>query len=144
MARRKMSAVPRESRQELVRAYKAILKDAVEARHSGMRLQIADLIGKNKSFVSQVTNPRYSTPLPECYIEPIFEALHMPPTERKRFLNLYREAHPRTACAHEAAEEGTRVVRIELPRLASRQLEAKVDQMILQMARNISELARER
>ncbi|MBT2189099.1 hypothetical protein [Sphingobium nicotianae] len=137
-------SAPTESRQELIRAYKCILKDAVEARPSGIRLRIADMIGKNKSFVSQVTNPKYSTPLPESYIEPIFDAVHMTPKERERFLDLYHRAHPRAARAQspEPAEEGVRVVKIELPRLATRQLEAKVDQMILQIARNLSELAK--
>jgi len=131
---------------ELIRAYKLILKDALEARPSGIRLRIADMIGKNKSFVSQVTNPNYKTPLPEKYIEPIFEAVHLTPRERERFLEIYRRAHPRSRpqTVDKPEPEETRVLRIELPRLGSQQLERKIDGMIVQMARNINDLGRRR
>ena len=132
-------------KEALIRAYKTILKEAVEARPSGIRLRIAEIIGKNKSFVSQITNPNYPTPLPEKYIEPIFEAVHLTTKERERFLDLYGRAHPGVG-RHDAAlhHQETRVLKIELPRLGSRQLELKVDQMIAQMARNLSDLARRR
>ncbi len=132
-----------ESKEDLIRAYKTILKEAVEERPSGIRLRIADLIGKNKSFVSQITNPNYKTPLPEKYIEPIFEAVHFTPRERAQFLELYHRAHPR-AQPHDAQphHEEMRILQIELPRLASPQLEANVDQLVSKMARSISDLVR--
>jgi hypothetical protein len=133
----------RESREALIRAYKTILKEAVEARPSGMRLRIADLIGKNKSFVSQITNPNYKTPLPEKYVEAILDAVHLTPRERTQFLDVYRRAHPRTRAPEvDPQPEETRILRIELPRLESAQLEAKVDQLVIRMARGISDLAR--
>ena len=134
-----------ESKQELIRTYKTILKDAVEARPSGLRLKIASQIGKNKSFVSQITSPNYKTPLPEKYVEPILDAIHLTKREREQFLDIYHRAHPR-ARTHpaEPATGETRVLRIELPRLESQRQENKLDQLIVQFARNLSDFARRR
>lgn len=134
-----------EDKQELIRAYKSLLKEAVEARPSGIRLRIANQIGKNKSFVSQITSPNYKTPLPEKYVEPILEVIHLTRQERERFLDIYHRAHPRARGHSSEAPSGeTRVLTIELPRLESRQMENRVDQMILQFARSLSDFARRR
>lgn len=135
----------RETKQELIRSYKILLKDAVESRPSGIRLRIANIIGKNKSFVSQITNPNYKTPLPEKYVDAILDTIHLTPKERERFLDIYRRAHPRSRPQPaEPNHEDTRLLKLELPRLESRQLEARIDQMIQQFARNLSDLARRR
>jgi hypothetical protein len=134
-----------ETKQELIRAYKTFLKEAVEARPSGLRLKIASQIGKNKSFVSQITSPNYKTPLPEKYVEPILDAIHLTQKERERFLHIYRRAHPRArAHATEPARDEMRVLKIELPKLESHRMENRVDQMIAQFARNLSDIARRR
>jgi hypothetical protein len=137
--------VATESKQELIRAYKTFLKEAVEARPSGLRLRIASQIGKNKSFVSQITSPNYKTPLPEKYVDPILDAIHLTQKERDQFLHIYRRAHPRARTRPaEPAHEEMRVLRVELPKLESRRLESRVDQMIAQFARNLSDIARGR
>ena len=134
-----------ESKQELIRAYKTFLKEAVEARPSGLRLRIASQIGKNKSFVSQITSPNYKTPLPEKYVDPILDAIHLTQKERDQFLHIYRRAHPRArARSTEPVHEEMRLLRIELPKLESRRLEGRVDQMIAQFARNLNDIARGR
>jgi hypothetical protein len=134
-----------ESKQDLIRAYKSFLKEAVEARPSGLRLRIASQIGKNKSFVSQITSPNYKTPLPEKYVEPILDAMHLGQRERDKFLQIYHRAHPRTR-AHptEPMNGETRVLTMELPKLESRRLENRVDQLIMQFARNLNDIARGR
>lgn len=144
-ARRQGGQVAAETKQELIRAYKSFLKEAVEARPSGLRLRIASQIGKNKSFVSQITSPNYKTPLPEKYVEPILDAIHLTQKERERFLSIYRRAHPH-ARSHptEPSPEEMRVVKVELPKLESRRLESRVDQMIAQFARNLNDIARQR
>lgn len=137
--------VVRENKQDLIQAYKHLLKEAVEARPSGIRLRIASAIGKNKSFVSQITNPNYKTPLPEKYVDSILDIIHLTQKERERFLEIYRRAHPRARSQMaEPSNDDTRILKIELPRLESRQVENKVDQMVLQFARNLSDIARRR
>jgi hypothetical protein len=129
-------------KQELIRAYKLVLRDALESRPSGIRLRIATTIGKNKSFISQVTNPKYKTPLPEKYVDPILDVVHFTPGERARFLEIYRQAHPRAR--HQLPErkqqQATRTVKLEVPRLGSRALERKLDALLADFARQIGEL----
>lgn len=131
---------------DLIQAYKAVLREALEARPSGIRLRIARTIGKNKSFISQITNPKYKTPLPEKYVEPILEVLRFTPAERERFLEVYRRAHPRVRQQQPGPREraGTRMLSIELPKLKSRALERQVDLLITEFARKIAELVERR
>lgn len=133
-------------RLEQIRAYKLVLREALESRPSGIRLRIANTIGKNKSFISQITNPRYKTPLPEKYVEPLLEVVHLTPAEREKFLEIYRQAHPRAGQQPAGTREkaGTRVVRIELPRLGSRALERRLDALLAEFAHKVSELVERR
>lgn len=129
-------------KQALIRAYKLVLRDALESRPSGIRLRIATTIGKNKSFISQITNPKYKTPLPEKYVDPIIEVVHFTPAERERFLDIYRQAHPRARPSppERKQQQNSRTVKIELPRLGSRALERKLDALVADFARQIGEL----
>ena len=47
-----------------VAAYKRVLQDVLERRPSGMRQRLAEALGKNRSFISQISNPTYPTPIP--------------------------------------------------------------------------------
>ncbi len=135
-----------EAKQELIRAYKLLLREALESRPSGIRLRIADTIGKNKSFISQITNPKYKTPLPEKYVEPILDVIHLTPAERDRFLDVYRRAHPRARPQppEKAGPASTRTLHIELPSLGSKALDQKVDALITDLARQLNELIEQR
>lgn len=127
---------------DLIRAYKVLLCEALESRPSGVRLRIAQAIGKNKSFISQITNPKYKTPLPEKYVEPILEVVRFTPEERERFLEVYWRAHPRERQrpAETPERASTRVLRIELPRLASHSLERKLDALLIEFSQKINDL----
>ena len=57
---------------EPVAAYKSILQAVINNRPSGTRQRLAAAIGKNRSFVSQITNPVYPTPVPAQHLEAIF------------------------------------------------------------------------
>jgi hypothetical protein len=80
---------------EAVARYKTILQNVIETRPSGTRQRLAGALGKNRSFISQITNPSYATPVPARHIETIFEICHFPPEERRRFVDAYAAAHPR-------------------------------------------------
>ena len=77
-----------------VGAYKSILRDLIDLRPSGTRQRIAAALGKHKSFVSQITNPAYTVPVPAKHLTTIFELCHFSPDERRQFLEAYRLAHP--------------------------------------------------
>jgi len=85
--------VKREAPAGAVADYKAILKTVLEGRPSGMRQKLAEAIGKNRSFVSQISNPAYQVPIPARHVALIFEICHFSPTERAAFLKAYSQAH---------------------------------------------------
>jgi len=131
-------------REDQIRRYKTILQQVVDRRPSGIRLKIAEGIGRNKSFISQITNPNYGTPIPKRHLPLIFELTHFTAEEKSQFLSYYRNAHPRvgTRAAEQPSSEDMRVLRLQLPRLASGQLESKVDNMVRDFAHRLSELLR--
>lgn len=75
--------------------YKSLLRDVIDRRPSGTRRRLAEAIGKNPSFISQITNPAYPTPIPAGDVDTILELCHFSPEERTRFLEAYAKAHPR-------------------------------------------------
>ena len=77
-----------------VSAYKAILQRVLDNRPSGTRLRLAGALGKNRSFVSQITNPAYLVPIPARHVDVILEECSLSPAEREAFLKAYGEAHP--------------------------------------------------
>lgn len=141
-------ARPEPEREVLIRAYKTILQDVVDRRPSGLRLKIAEGIGRNKSFVSQITSPNYPIPIPRKHLDLIFELAHFTPEEKSKFLDCYRRAHPRVnARVHHvgsAVQENHRVLRLELPRLATAALDAQVDQLVRDFARRVTDMMKTR
>lgn len=89
-----MTAAEKPGPDDPVGAYKWILRDLIDLRPSGTRQRIAAALGKHKSFVSQITNPAYSVPVPAKHLSTIFELCHFSPEERRHFLAAYSEAHP--------------------------------------------------
>ena len=43
-------------------------------------------MGKNRSFVSQISNPAYPVPVPFQHLNTIFEVCHFPPAAKEAFL----------------------------------------------------------
>jgi hypothetical protein len=58
--------------------YKRILQSVLENRPSATRLRLAAVLGKNRSFISQIANPAYSVPVPYRHLDTIFEICHFP------------------------------------------------------------------
>ncbi|MCB1378665.1 MAG: hypothetical protein KDK89_09925 [Alphaproteobacteria bacterium] len=74
--------------------YKRILASVLEQRPSGTRQRLASALEKNRSFISQITNPVYATPIPATHVETIFDLCHFSQAERTRFVAAYERAHP--------------------------------------------------
>ena len=75
-----------ENSQELIAAYKAILRDILDRRPSGMRQRLAEALGKNRSFITQIANPAYQTPIPAQHVHAIIQVCHFSVQEKERFL----------------------------------------------------------
>ena len=134
-------------KEALVAAYKRILQSYIDRRPSGMRLKIAEAIGKHKSFVSQITNPAYPVPIPARHLETIFKICPFSPEERNTFLQAYGAAHPtqskglRGAARRAAAK---RKLEIELPEFENAETQQQVEALIEDFARRVVELASKR
>ncbi|MNL31699.1 hypothetical protein D3C87_1535020 [compost metagenome] len=84
----------REANEDAIIAYKAILAAIIDIRPSGTRQRLAAALGKHRSFVTQITSPGYSTPLPARHLATIFQVCHVSKAEQDRFLAAYQAAHP--------------------------------------------------
>ena len=69
-------------------------REVIDQRPSGTRQRLADALGKHRSFVTQITSPTYSTPIPAKHLPTIFSVCHFSPAERDPFLAAYERAHP--------------------------------------------------
>ena len=92
-----VSGVAQPSQSDPVAEYKEILKKVHETRPSGTRRRLAEVLGTNPSFISQISSPAYSTPVPAQYIERLLDLCHFSRREREQFLQAYGRAHPRRA-----------------------------------------------
>ena len=126
-------------RAEAIAHYKRILRTCIDRRPSGTRQKIALTLGKHKSFVSQITNPAYASPVPAPHLNAIFEICHFSPEERKTFLGAYRAAHPKQGEGAPGAPTADEAydLRIRVPVLADARLQKELEATIRQTASRI-------
>lgn len=87
-------AEPPQGAEAHIHAYKGVLSRVLETRPSGARQRLADALGKHRSFVTQITSPGYTTPIPQKHLATIFSVCHFSPAERETFMAAYQLAHP--------------------------------------------------
>ncbi|MBL8581796.1 MAG: hypothetical protein JNL61_06140 [Rhizobiaceae bacterium] len=114
---------------DAIGAYKAVLANVIEQRPSGMRQRLADALGKHRSFVTQISSPAYSTPIPSKHLPLIFAVCHFSAAEREQFLGHYRRAHPGKAPGPSALRK-TRHLSLTVPDLEDEKLNAALDRAI--------------
>ena len=124
-----------------VAAYKRVLQEVLDRRPSGTRQRLAEALGKNRSFISQISNPIYPTPIPAQHVEPIFEICHFAMPERERFLAAYRGAHPQRLRVLGHPERMRRVT-LTLPDLEDEQKNRKLETALAEFAERVAQLMR--
>ena len=87
-------ATERGDKAASVEAYKSILRNILDRRPSGTRQRLATALGKNRSFITQIANPAYQTPIPAQHVQPIIQICHFSAAERRAFLEAFAHAHP--------------------------------------------------
>jgi len=127
---------------DAVAEYKTILKRVLDNRPSGTRQRLANALGKNRSFVSQIANPTYPVPIPAQHLETVFEICHFSQDDRRSFLAAYATAHPRRL-ALVTAPRRTRTLSIAVPDLGDPQRNRALDELIADMVRRIGRLSEE-
>lgn len=125
-----------------VAAYKAILKRVLDNRPSGTRLKLAAALGKNRSFVSQITNDAYPVPIPAQHLETLFETCHLSPAERAAFMEAYHAAHPRRAAALDAAPP-TRAITVVVPDLGDARKNRALERLVADFAARLARFGEE-
>ena len=120
-----------------VAVYKRIFKEVLDKRPSGMRLRLAHAMGKNRSFVSQISNPAYPVPIPVQHLNTIFDVCHFPPPTKTAFLEAYARAHPRRiGQLDEIPRE--RIITLHLPDLGSSKRNARLEALMQEFARRLA------
>jgi len=119
--------------------YKSILQRLLDNRPSGTRQRLAHALGKNRSFITQITNPGYTVPIPAPHIETIFEIVHFPTTERQAFLDAYGRAHPGRL---QRAQSGrrNRTATLHVPDLGDEDRNRRLDHMLSELAVQIAKI----
>jgi hypothetical protein len=140
MARKITPAPSPPDAENAIRAYKNVLSDVIEQRPSGTRQRLADALGKHRSFVTQITSPTYSTPIPSKHLPAIFSVCHFSKQDRDAFLAAYRVAHP-----GKASEDGemrrTRHISLTVPDLGDARQNAALDRAINEFIHRIASIA---
>jgi hypothetical protein len=127
------------SSEEAVARYKVILQRVIANRPSGTRQRLAGSLGKNRSFVSQISNPAYATPIPARHLETIFEICHFSPDDRQLFLDAYARAHPRRM-ASERSDRRVRAHTIYLPDLGDEERNHELDRAVGEFVQRLTRL----
>lgn len=127
------------SSEEAVARYKAVLQHVIDNRPSGTRQRLAGALGKNRSFVSQITSPAYATPIPARHVETIFEICHFSPDDRQAFLDAYALAHPRRLNA-ERQDRRVRPHTIYLPDLGDDEKNQELDRTVGEFVQRLAKL----
>lgn len=123
-----------------VAEYKIILRKVLDNRPSGTRLKLAAALGKNRSFVSQITNPAYLVPIPAKHVAVIFDVCHLSSAERSAFLDAYGRAHPgRLRAPHREAR--TRIISVTVPELGDDKKNRALEQLIVDFAAQLARFA---
>ena len=135
------SATPSGCRGARSAPTRAILSAVIEQRPSGTRQRLADALGKNRSFVTQITSPAYSTPIPSKHLPLIFSVCHFSPQERDIFLGAYRVAHPGKAAIGGEHATGTRHLSLTVPDLGDDKQNAALDRAISEFIQRITSIA---
>lgn len=132
-----------QSKEKLVANYKRILQGYINQRPSGARIKIARKLNKNKSFVSQITNPSYTIPVPARHLSIIFDICHFSLKERETFLKAYTAAHPNYQYRVETdsvSSADRRALSIEIPVLKNSTKQQKIETMIKEYAHQLFQL----
>jgi hypothetical protein len=90
-------AAARDAKAAHVEAYKTVLRNVLNRRPSGTRQRLATTLGKNRSFISHITNPANPVPIPAPHLDIIFDICHFSPADRRSFLESFDSAHPHRA-----------------------------------------------
>ncbi|HEY9013014.1 MAG TPA: hypothetical protein VIN06_18565 [Devosia sp.] len=128
--------------EEAIVAYKRILQDVLNQRPSGTRQRLADALGKNRSFVTQMTSPTYPTPIPHRHLATVLAVCHFTPEVRDAFMAAYRLAHPKRFELGES--RNARHLNLLVPDFGDDKRNAAFDKAVIEFVQKMAGLVGER
>lgn len=131
----------RNEKAAYVEAYKTILRNILDQRPSGTRQRLATALGKNRSFVSHISNPAYPVPIPAPHLEIIFEICHFSSSEKRAFLEAFMHAHP-NRLKQVRAGPSLRILRLEVFDFGNANKNREFDELVRETARRLVRLIR--
>jgi hypothetical protein len=131
----------RDAKAGQVEAYKTIFRNILDRRPSGTRQRLATALGKNRSFVSHISNPAYPVPIPAAHLEIIFEICHFPPTDKRAFLDAFMRAHP-NRLKEVRSGPSLRSLKLEVFDFGNPNKNREFDDLVRETARRVSRLMR--
>ncbi len=126
--------------EDAIRSYKTLLAAMIDRRPSGTRQRLADALGKNRSFVTQITSASYPTPLPARHVATIFSVCHLNHGEQQSFLDAYNRAHP-GRLKKSGADKRLRHLSLLVPDFGSKEQNQAFDQALTDFAHRMAALA---
>ena len=113
----------------------------IDQRPSGTRQRLADALGKHRSFVTQITSPAYSTPIPSKHLPLIFSVCHFSaagarPVPRRLSAGASRQG----ADLHESGRR-VRHLSLTVPDLGDDKQNAALDRAINEFIHRITSIA---
>lgn len=136
-------AAAQPSKQDLIAAYKEILRHCIDQRPSGLRQKIAQALGTHKSFISQITNPNDSTPIPARHLEAIIDVCHLSPPEQEWFLQAYGSAHPNQPAINQPGHRHYKTLHVQVPVLGDSAKQRALETLVQDTVQRICSLVAE-
>jgi hypothetical protein len=133
------AASGRDARAAFVERYKTILRNVLDQRPSGTRQRLATALGKNRSFVSHISNPAYAVPIPAPHLEIIFEICHFPSNDKRDFLDAFLHAHP-NRLDQIRRRPSVRTIKLEVTDFGNAAKNRGFDELVRETARRLSQL----
>jgi hypothetical protein len=131
----------RDAKSANVEAYKTILRNILDQRPSGTRQRLATALGKNRSFVSQISQPSYPAPIPAPHLEIIFEICHFSPAEKRAFLEAFMRAHP-NRLKQIRTGPSLRTLKLEVFDFGNAERNHEFDELVRETARRLARMIR--
>ena len=123
--------------------YKLLLNTFLDRRPPGSRQALADAIGKDRSFISQVANPGYPVALPARYVRAICSVSRFTAAEEQVFLRAYLAAHPDRAADIYGLQQragGVHRLAIAVPALENNEQQQKMELFLQGFTRDLADL----
>ncbi len=127
------------SEESAMAEYKGILQRLLDNRPSGTRQRLAHALGKNRSFITQITNASYAVPIPAPHLETIFEIVHFPTHERQAFLDALWSRSSRTPAARQSTRR-IRTATLHVPDLGDEDRNRRLDHMLSELAIQVARI----